>query len=67
MLDLGIRAARELGAVKAKMLIPGAARSGIERLFERGFRFEPGFELFLASRPYSQLDRYVSSGADANW
>jgi GNAT superfamily N-acetyltransferase len=67
MLDLGIRAARDGGATNAKLLIPGAARLGIERLFERGFRFEPGFELFLSSRPYGLLDRYVSSGADANW
>ena len=63
--EASIMVAAELGATRAHVRIPGAARAAIELLLSRGWRYGDGVTLVLTSGPWGRWDRYVTSGADA--
>jgi GNAT superfamily N-acetyltransferase len=48
-----------------RIRIPGAARESLAALLSEGFEFDTGINLFLTSRNFGRLDRYLFSGADA--
>jgi ribosomal protein S18 acetylase RimI-like enzyme len=63
-LDLAAGLAAQSGATALHIRIFGAARVAAEWSVGRGLRLG-GIGLMLSSRPVGQLDRYVTSGADA--
>ena len=63
-LDRCLDIARESGASRVHVRLFGAARLGSDWAVRRGLRLS-GVGLMLSSRPVGQLDRYVTSGADA--
>jgi GNAT superfamily N-acetyltransferase len=53
------------GLAQIRMRLPAEARVSATALLEAGFEFDTGINLFLSSREFGRLDRYLFSGADA--
>jgi GNAT superfamily N-acetyltransferase len=64
VLATAARLAREGGTANLHVRMAGSARPGIAWLVGHGLRLT-GIGLMLSSRPIGNLDRYVTSGADA--
>lgn len=64
-LEASIAVAASLGATRARVRIPGAARVAIGGLLRRAWRYGDGMTVVLTSAPWGRWDRYVTSGGDA--
>lgn len=64
-LDASIALSASLGATRARVRIPGAARAAIGGLLTRGWRYGDGMTVVLTTAPWGRWDRYVTSGGDA--
>lgn len=54
------RAAHEAALERLDLTVPLAARAAVEwLLWQRGFRIDPFYALFLADGPWARLDRYL--------
>ncbi len=51
--------ASALGMTKLELEVPGINETAMRYLLERGFRIDGWINLFMSSRPFGQLDRYI--------